>query len=88
MLFMLMHSSIIEGGVIGMTRALAKEFGGRGICVNAVCPGEGVFVCLSVCLSVCVSFSYYCAQFVNSSCRYNPVSDHSPVQCVANYQIK
>lgn len=29
-----------EGGVIGMTRALAKEFGGRGICVNAVCPGE------------------------------------------------
>jgi NAD(P)-dependent dehydrogenase (short-subunit alcohol dehydrogenase family) len=31
----------IEGGVIGMTRALAKEFGGRGICVNAVCPGEG-----------------------------------------------
>eukprot|EP00596_Hydrurales_sp_CCMP1899_P002354 CAMPEP_0119033668 /NCGR_PEP_ID=MMETSP1177-20130426/722_1 /TAXON_ID=2985 /ORGANISM="Ochromonas sp, Strain CCMP1899" /LENGTH=266 /DNA_ID=CAMNT_0006990589 /DNA_START=129 /DNA_END=929 /DNA_ORIENTATION=+ len=28
-----------KGGVIGMTRALAKEFGGRGICVNAVCPG-------------------------------------------------
>ena len=22
-----------------MTRALAKEFGGRNICVNAVCPG-------------------------------------------------
>jgi len=28
-----------KGGVIGMTRALAKEFGGRGITVNAVCPG-------------------------------------------------
>jgi 3-oxoacyl-[acyl-carrier protein] reductase len=28
-----------KGGVIGMTRALAKEFGGRNICVNAVCPG-------------------------------------------------
>jgi 3-oxoacyl-[acyl-carrier protein] reductase len=22
-----------------MTRAMAKEFGGRNICVNAVCPG-------------------------------------------------
>lgn len=53
MLFMLMYSSTIEGGVIGMTRALAKEFGGRGICVNAVCPGEGVFVCLPVCMYVC-----------------------------------
>eukprot|EP01036_Dinobryon_divergens_P034072 gene34072-44023_t len=28
-----------KGGVIGMTKALAKEFGGRNICVNAVCPG-------------------------------------------------
>lgn len=28
-----------KGGVIGMTRAMAKEFGGRGITVNAVCPG-------------------------------------------------
>jgi len=28
-----------KGGVLGMTKAMAKEFGGRGICVNAVCPG-------------------------------------------------
>lgn len=28
-----------KGGVIGMTRAMAKEFGARNICVNAVCPG-------------------------------------------------
>lgn len=28
-----------KGGVLGMTKALAKEFGGRGITVNAVCPG-------------------------------------------------
>eukprot|EP00981_Chlorochromonas_danica_P013571 scaffold6519_cov156-Ochromonas_danica.AAC.6 len=28
-----------KGGVIAMTKSMAKEFGGRGICVNAVCPG-------------------------------------------------
>lgn len=28
-----------KGGVMGMTRAMAKEFGGRGVTVNAVCPG-------------------------------------------------
>jgi 3-oxoacyl-[acyl-carrier protein] reductase len=31
--------SAAKGGVIGLTRTLAKEFGARGICVNAVCPG-------------------------------------------------
>ncbi|CAM9310358.1 unnamed protein product [Discosporangium mesarthrocarpum] len=28
-----------KGGVIGMTRSMAKEFSSRGITVNAVCPG-------------------------------------------------
>jgi len=28
-----------KGGVIAMTKSFAKEFGGRGICVNSVCPG-------------------------------------------------
>jgi len=28
-----------KGGVIGLTRANAKEFAGRGVTVNAVCPG-------------------------------------------------
>jgi 3-oxoacyl-[acyl-carrier protein] reductase len=28
-----------KGGVIAMTKTLAKEYGSRGICVNAVCPG-------------------------------------------------
>jgi len=28
-----------KGGVIAMTKSMAKEFGGRNICVNAVCPG-------------------------------------------------
>lgn len=28
-----------KGGVLGMTKAMAKEFGGRGVCVNSVCPG-------------------------------------------------
>lgn len=28
-----------KGGVIGLTRSLAKEFASRKVCVNAVCPG-------------------------------------------------
>lgn len=28
-----------KGGVIGLTRSLAKEFSSRNVCVNAVCPG-------------------------------------------------
>jgi NAD(P)-dependent dehydrogenase (short-subunit alcohol dehydrogenase family) len=28
-----------KAGLIGMTRALACEWAGRGVCVNALCPG-------------------------------------------------
>lgn len=28
-----------KGGMIAMTKSMAKEFGSRNICVNAVCPG-------------------------------------------------
>ena len=37
-----------------MTKALAKEFGGRNICVNAVCPG---FIERYVCMYVCMAIS-------------------------------
>lgn len=86
MLFMLMYSSTIEGGVIGMTRALAKEFGGRGICVNAVCPGEGVFVCLSACLYVCL-----CVIFIllRSVCQFllSIQSGLGPQSCTVRCQL-
>lgn len=28
-----------QAGVIGMTMSMAREFSGRGVTVNAVCPG-------------------------------------------------
>lgn len=31
--------SAAKGGVIAMTKSLAKEYGSRNICINAVCPG-------------------------------------------------
>jgi 3-oxoacyl-[acyl-carrier protein] reductase len=34
------HSSVAKNGLTGMTRALAREFGARGIRVNCVSPGH------------------------------------------------
>jgi len=33
------HYATAKGGLLGFTRALARELGGRGIRVNAICPG-------------------------------------------------
>ena len=33
------HYTASKTGLLGLTRAAAKELGGRGITVNAVCPG-------------------------------------------------
>ncbi len=44
-----------KGGVIGLTMSNAKEFAGRGVTVNAVCPGfiESVRVCdLYICICI------------------------------------
>lgn len=37
-----LHYVTSKGGVIGMTRALAREVGDNGICVNAIAPGYTV----------------------------------------------
>ena len=35
----LLHLPPFKAGVIGMTMSMAREFAGRGVTVNAVCPG-------------------------------------------------
>jgi 3-oxoacyl-[acyl-carrier protein] reductase len=34
------HGSVAKHGIVGMTRALAREFGERGIRVNCIAPGQ------------------------------------------------
>jgi NAD(P)-dependent dehydrogenase (short-subunit alcohol dehydrogenase family) len=33
------HYTASKAAVLGLTRAIAKEVAGRGVCVNAICPG-------------------------------------------------